>query len=171
MTDTTGTGLALLNAMTSAQLADHLRGCCGSVQWAEHMIAQRPFASTEAMLAACDDACRTLTREDWIEAFERHPRVGTSVAAAPADFRAAQEGQSDVGAALAAANGAYEQRFGFACIMCPARDDSEEMLAITRARLGNAPPIELRIAAEEQRKLARLQLQALVQSLSGPPSA
>ncbi|MDB4887082.1 MAG: decarboxylase [Gemmatimonadetes bacterium] len=174
-------GLARLNAMPQAELAEHLRECCGSVHWMEQMIARRPFASTDSMLAASDDACRVLTREDWIEAFEHHPRLGESQASVPQGARSRawsekeQASLADVGtelrSALAAANRAYEQRFGYICIICASGRDSEELLAITRARLGNAPNIELRIAAEEQRKITRLRLQKLVLDLAAEAQA
>lgn len=171
MTDTVARDIARLNAMPADELATQLRACCGSTAWVERMIARRPWPSAEALLAACDDVCRTLGREDWLEAFAHHPRLGESRAAVEQDARARgwsareQSGMSDaaseVRAALAAANAAYEARFGFICIICATGRDSEELLAITRARLGNDPKIELRIAAEEQRKITRLRLQRL----------
>jgi OHCU decarboxylase len=173
--------LARLNAMPQTELAEHLRECCGSTHWIEQMTARRPFASTDNLLAASDDACRVLTREDWIEAFEHHPRLGESVASVPQGARGRawsakeQSSLADVGtdlrSALASANSTYEARFGYICIICASGRDSEELLAITRARLGNAPNIELRIAAEEQRKITRLRLQKLILDLASEPRA
>ena len=177
MMDVQARSVAALNAMQREQLAEHLRACCGSERWVERMIARRPFANPEAVLAASDAVCKSLAAEDWLEAFAHHPRLGETRAAVPQGARARgwsageQAGLADAGgdlrAALAAANAAYEQQFGYICIICATGRDSEELLAITRARLGNTPKIELRIAAEEQRKIARLRLRKLFDAAPG----
>jgi OHCU decarboxylase len=171
MMDHLARSVAKLNAMPLDELTAHLRACCGSTRWVERMIARRPFASPDAVLGASDAVFRGLSEEDWMEAFRHHPRIGESHAAVPQDARAEswsageQSGLSNAGAAvrtaLASANDAYEQQFGYICIICATGKDSEELLAITRARLGNTPQIELRIAAEEQRKITRLRLRKL----------
>lgn len=171
MTTTAECTVAALNAMPRDDLARHLRACCGSARWVERMIARRPWTSLDDLLESSDDVCRALRPEDWMEAFAHHPRLGESQSALPQDDRArgwsAGEQAALSGAAvelkraLAAANAAYERQFGYICIVCAAGKDSEELLAVTRARLGNAPQIELRIAAEEQRKITRLRLQKL----------
>ena len=73
-----------------------------------------------------------------------------------------------VAAALADANRAYEARFGFIFILCATGLSADEMLAALQRRLGNAPEVERRIAAEEQRKIMLLRLEKLV---AGVPNA
>ena len=68
---------------------------------------------------------------------------------------------------LAEANAAYDARFGYICIICATGKSAEEMLAITRSRLSNAPAAELCAAAEEQRKITRLRLEKLVHDDTG----
>ena len=63
---------------------------------------------------------------------------------------------------LAEVNRQYEQRFGTIYIVCATGKSAEEMLAIARQRLNNSPDDELRVAAEEQRKITRLRLLKLV---------
>jgi OHCU decarboxylase len=172
MPDRVETGVQRLNALPPDALAGHLRACCGSKEWVTRMIALRPFASSSALMSACDEVCRMLTREDWLEAFSHHPRLGESRAQVAQDERARawsareQAGLATAGEnvreALAAANAMYEQEYGYICIISAAGKDPEELLAVTRARLGNTPQIELRIAAEEQRKITRLRLGKLV---------
>ena len=65
-------------------------------------------------------------------------------------------------AALAAANQAYEARFGFIFIVCATGRSSEELLMLLNQRLQNDPETELRVAAEEQRKITRLRLEKLL---------
>ena len=172
--------VAELNAMPREALAAHLRACCGSARWVERMIARRPWTSLDDLLASSDEVGRALGDDDWFEAFSHHPRLGESQAAAPQDARArgwsAGEQAALSGAAaelrraLASANTAYERQFGYICIVCATGKDPEELLAITRARLGNTPQIELRIAAEEQRKITRLRLRKLCQDVQGVTS-
>ena len=181
MTEVMARGTSALDAMDRDRLSEYLRACCGSSHWVDAMIARRPFTTATAVLAASDEVCKSLSREDWLESFTHHPRLGESQAAVEQGERArgwsAREqaglmtAGTDVRTALAAANVAYEERFGFICIICAAGKDPEELLAVTRARLGNSPKIELRIAAEEQRKITRLRLERLLRDLGTPVSA
>jgi len=63
--------------------------------------------------------------------------------------------------ALADGNRAYEARFGFIFIVCATGKTAEEMLALLHARLPNERDRELRVAAEEQRKITRIRLEKL----------
>ena len=67
-----------------------------------------------------------------------------------------------VGERLATANREYEARFGYLFIVCATGKSAEEILAILERRLANGPGEELRIAAEEQRKIMRLRLAKLL---------
>ena len=59
-------------------------------------------------------------------------------------------------------NREYEHRFGYIFIVLASGKSAEEMLALARERLGNDPDLELRTAAEEQRKITRLRLEKLL---------
>jgi len=63
---------------------------------------------------------------------------------------------------LAEANRDYEARFGYIFIVCATGKTAAEMLALLERRLPNDPDAELRIAADEQRKITRLRLTKLV---------
>ena len=65
-------------------------------------------------------------------------------------------------AEFAERNRAYEDRFGFIFIVCASGKSSGELLAILEVRMQNNPKNELRIAAEEQRKITRLRLEKLI---------
>jgi 2-oxo-4-hydroxy-4-carboxy-5-ureidoimidazoline decarboxylase len=62
---------------------------------------------------------------------------------------------------LAAANREYEARFGYIFIVCATGKSAEEMLALLERRLTNRADEELRIAAEEQRKIMQLRVAKL----------
>ena len=44
--------------------------------WAKKMAADRPYQSVAALDQAADRAWREAAREDWLEAFAAHPRIG-----------------------------------------------------------------------------------------------
>ena len=138
-----------------------LLACCGSHEWARRMRESQPFAGAGQMLETAARIWSELGPADWLQAFEAHPRIGESspeqsgVIGAPAD----------VLARLAAANRAYEERFGHIYIVCASGKTAAEMLAILEARLGNDAQTELRVAAGEQSKITRLRLEKLLESL------
>jgi 2-oxo-4-hydroxy-4-carboxy-5-ureidoimidazoline decarboxylase len=171
------TTVAELDALPAREAAELLRSCCGATRWVSGMLARRPFATEPALLSAADEVWRSLGDADWREAFAHHPRIGESRSAAAQSQRARdwssgeQSGMNaaadSVRTALAEANAAYDARFGYVCIICAAGRSAEEMLALTRSRLSNAPDAELRIAAEEQRKITRLRLEKLFHDDTG----
>ncbi len=165
-------GLRRLNALPTGRARNLLLACCGSARWAEQMAERRPFGSLEELLSASDAICAGLGPGDWLEAFRGHPRIGETRAPAEASEQArswSQQEQSSAShrsdqtrAALAEGNRAYEQRFGYLFIVCATGKSGEEMLAILNQRLANDPSAELRVAAEEQRRITQLRLEKLV---------
>jgi len=145
-----------------------LTRACGSTRWVDRMMQRRPFGSDRKLLFAARNEWFGLTEADWLEAFSQHPRVGDRAALAarfPATHDLSSTEQAGVGAAhagvlnaLAAANEAYFNRFGFIFIVCATGKTAEEMLALLRARLPNDRATELRAAAEEQAKITATRL-------------
>ena len=80
----------------------------------------------------------------------------------PENRRASRRRPRTLASELAAINDAYEARFGFIYIVCAAGKSAEELLDIARARLTNERDVELRVAAEEQRKITNLRLEKLI---------
>jgi 2-oxo-4-hydroxy-4-carboxy-5-ureidoimidazoline decarboxylase len=163
--------LDIINAAPEADARAALLRCCGSRRWADAMLARRPFASPVDLLAAADECFAALGRDDWLEAFAAHPRIGDldglrQKFAATADW-SAKEQAGVAGAAeqvlrdLAAGNQEYEDRFGHIFIVCATGKTAAEMLALLRERLPNPPDAELHIAAAEQAKITRLRLEKL----------
>ena len=127
------------------------------------MAAARPFPSVDAVLAASDRTWSALSASDWSEALASHPRIGDRAATGRAlrEQSAALGAAPEIQAALARANAEYEERFGRIFVVCAAGRSAREMLALCRQRLHNDPETELAAAAEEQRKINRLRLEAL----------
>jgi OHCU decarboxylase len=163
------TALDRLNSLPKEQAEEELLRYCGARAWAWDMAASRPFHDVAALLEAADRIWWSLTPADWLEAFRAHPRIGER--SVHADERAARWSEqeqagaraagADASAALADGNRVYEQRFGHIFLICATGLSAEEMLANLRARMHNDPQMELRVAAEEQRKITRIRLEEL----------
>jgi OHCU decarboxylase len=161
-----------LNRATEPEAAGQFRACCGASRWVELMVARRPFASLEALLAAADQEWASTGPADWDEAFGHHPRIGerramAAVSPAARDWsageqRAAESADDEVRLALGRANAAYERRFGRTCIVCATGRTADQILADIRTRLANDPGQELAVAVEEQRKITALRLKRLL---------
>jgi 2-oxo-4-hydroxy-4-carboxy-5-ureidoimidazoline decarboxylase len=165
--------LSRLNALAQGEARDALRRCCGATRWLEAMVAGRPYAGREALFAAAERAWWSLAREDWLEAFRQHPKIGdadalrtrfpTTAAWAASEqggVRAAGEATLD---SLGDGNRSYQARFGYIFIVCASGKSAEELLGLLRARLGNAPDDELRVAAFEHAKITRIRLEKLLE--------
>ena len=162
-----------LNALPVEEASAELLKSCGSTRWARAMCEERPFRDTRALADAADRVWLGLGREDWLEAFRSHPKIGERRAARETGEGARrwseeeQEGARDAGGdvldALAEANREYERRFGHIFIVCATGKSAAEMLALLRRRLANDPDTELRVAAEEQRRITRLRLEKLLE--------
>ena len=151
-----------LNSASEARASELLRDCCASSSWVEQMIARRPFTSRDEILSAADEIWWSLGEKDWLEAFEAHPRIGGQ-SAERESRRAAGWSTGEQAAVLDASlpvlnelvevNREYEERFDYTYIVFATGKSAEEMLAIANERLNNDPATELKIAAEEQRKI------------------
>jgi OHCU decarboxylase len=164
--------VADLDAMPEERATMALAECCGSSRWVSAMVARRPFRSRDAVLSAADQVWGSLSPADWLEAFSHHPRIGERKSAvqqsdrgtawAAGEQSGVEQASEDVRVALASANREYEQRFGYIYIVFATGKSAVEMLAVARGRLRNDPDVEIRIAAEEQRKITRLRLDKLL---------
>jgi 5-hydroxyisourate hydrolase/2-oxo-4-hydroxy-4-carboxy-5-ureidoimidazoline decarboxylase len=161
--------LAELNGLDEDVATRELLRCCGSTRWAREMAGARPFTSMEAVTAAADTIWTGLDRADWMEAFAAHPQIGARAEAGDGGWAAAEQAgaasaSTDVLARLVEANREYEARFGFTFIVCATGKSAEEMLQLLEGRLDNDPLIEVRVAADEQRKITRLRIAKLLDS-------
>lgn len=160
-----------LDALRGEEATAVFHSCCGSSRWVEGMIARRPFGTVDGMLAAADDSWKATGPDDWREAFSHHPRIGEkrseiTQGARAAAWSAAEQERSQPATAsvqekLEALNRTYEERFGHIYIVCAEGKSADELLQIAERRLCNDPATELRIAADEQRKITELRLRKL----------
>jgi 2-oxo-4-hydroxy-4-carboxy-5-ureidoimidazoline decarboxylase len=158
--------LGELNALDAGAAAGEFLRCCGSARWAQRMAAARPFARVDALAARADAIWSELEPHDWLEAFAAHPEIGGS---GEVSTWSTQEQSGVAGAGeqtrrrLVEANREYRSRFGYIFIVCASGKTGEQMLARLEARLRHDADDELRVAAEEQRKITKLRLAKLLE--------
>ncbi|MEX2323507.1 MAG: 2-oxo-4-hydroxy-4-carboxy-5-ureidoimidazoline decarboxylase [Acidimicrobiia bacterium] len=142
--------------------------CCASTAWAAAMTEGRPYQELAHLLADAEEQWWELTSEDWMEAFASHPKIGERWAgndthtAWSRDEQSAVGDDSELATALAEANEAYEDRFGYTFIVFASGKTGEEMLALCRERLANDELTELGMAATEQARITNLRLRKML---------
>ena len=161
-----------LNGLAQGDAVEAFLRCCGSSAWAAEMADRRPYADLAEMLARADEVWSGLGPEDWLEAFAHHPRIGgddsaqqrfqTTRAWSAGEQSGAAGASDELRSRLAAGNDEYFERFGFVFLICATGRSAAEMLASLQSRIGNDRDTELRIAAEEQRRILRLRIEKLV---------
>lgn len=164
--------LEQLNTLSLEQATTAFMQCCVAERWVQKMVHSRPYVSREDLCQRADAYWSEMLEADWLQAFEGHPKIGDvhSLKQKYAATKSLAAGeQASVNAAdeavlqrLATGNQAYEQRFGFIFIVCATGKSAAEMLALLEDRLPHERALELRIAAEEQRKITQIRLQKLV---------
>jgi OHCU decarboxylase len=167
------TDLQQLNELPREQAVTELLKCCGSRKWAGRLADELPFHDIDSLLQTSDGIWWALDDADWLEAFSHHPKIGEKRAAHEVSPEARAWSEDEQAAArtadeetmreLAAANREYERRFGFIFIVCATGKTTKEMLALITERLRNEVDKELRVAAEEQRRITHLRLKKLLQ--------
>jgi OHCU decarboxylase len=161
-----------LNALPPHAVEPLLAACCGAPGWVSGMLARRPFTSRDELLDASDAVCAKLSNDQWLAAFAHHPRIGEQRATAAVsetakrwsegEQRDATGGDELLQDQLREAQRRYEMRFGYIFIICASGRSAPEIMSELEARLSNDHHMELRTAAEEQRKITRLRLEKLV---------
>ena len=132
----------------------------------------RPFENLADVIAHANEAWWSLDRDDWLEAFRSHPKIGEKKAAESVSAQSKKwSGQEQAGVNTASAettnaltklNNAYEQKFGFIFIICATGKTPDEMLSALRRRVEHDSAEELPIAAAEQCKITELRLKKLL---------
>lgn len=148
-----------------------LTQCCAAQAWVAKMVNARPFNTVDEILNAAQAYWQTMDEANLLAAFSAHPKIGDVNSLhkkfANTQTLAANE-QSGVNGsthetleALAQANEAYFQKFGFIFIVCATGKSAEHMLNLLNQRLPNNHSTELKNAAREQAKITALRLQKL----------
>ena len=156
--------LAALNICDAEFAEAQFRRCCASGQWVRGMTNARPFDGIEELESCADHLWAQCPPREWLAAFAAHPKIGASEGSAwsKQEQSAVMSADDAVREELARANREYEEKFGFIFIVCAAGKAPGEMLETLRTRMRNTPGVELREAAEQQRRITRLRLRKML---------
>jgi OHCU decarboxylase len=158
--------LEWFNALPREAALQQLMAICSSRRWAEAMAGARPFDDLAHLHETADSVWLALGPEDWLEALEGHPRIGEKGGAAEDHSRQEQAGMQrasdSVRDAIADGNRRYEERFGHVFLIAASGREPQEILAELTRRLDNDPEDELRIAAQEHRRITGLRLDRML---------
>jgi 2-oxo-4-hydroxy-4-carboxy-5-ureidoimidazoline decarboxylase len=157
--------VAEFDAAPAADAAAELMPCCASKRWIAGLVSGRPYARLDRLTAASD---ALLARLDWSElesALAGHPRIGEQPRSDGRSDGWSRQEQAGVAGAeelvrreLAAANRAYEKRFGHVFLICATGLSADTMLGALRSRLRNDPVAEREVVRGELVKIVRLRL-------------
>jgi 5-hydroxyisourate hydrolase/2-oxo-4-hydroxy-4-carboxy-5-ureidoimidazoline decarboxylase len=165
--------LEQFNELDNEKVKQQLASCCGAVKWVSLLAQKHPFTSEMGLV---DEATTTWYNEcneqDWLEAFTHHPKIGdvksleekfaTTKHLAGVEQAGVVKATSNVIEALADANKAYEEKFGFIFIVCATGKTADEMLRLLNDRLQNSHEEELNIAMGEQHKITIIRFKKLL---------
>ncbi|MFI6690824.1 2-oxo-4-hydroxy-4-carboxy-5-ureidoimidazoline decarboxylase [Streptomyces sp. NPDC050433] len=158
-------GLTRFNTSSDSAALTALHEVCASTAWGSELLAHRPYATADALLAASDTATAGLTAAALAEAMAGHPPIGRPK---PGDPTSAREQRGMAGASdelkaeLLDLNLAYQDRFGHVFLICATGRTGEQMRDAVRIRIGNSPEQERAVVRTELGKINRIRLTRLV---------
>jgi 2-oxo-4-hydroxy-4-carboxy-5-ureidoimidazoline decarboxylase len=155
------------NCLPHEEASEALLCSCGSHAWAEIMVRKRPYSSVSELLENSDRVWEGLSTDDWLEAFRCHPRIGAvsardasegSLALSKEEQGQVLDSSREVLERMAEGNRLYEKQFGFTFIVCATGKSADEILNLLYERLDQEPQVEIRDAAEQQRRITQIRL-------------
>jgi 2-oxo-4-hydroxy-4-carboxy-5-ureidoimidazoline decarboxylase len=152
------------NEASGDSLRPRLLDLTASPRWADQLIAGRPYADRERLLATSDELVLGLDEGQVDAALAGHPRIGERGSEQSTREQAGMsQADASVQAAMAQGNAAYEERFGRIYLVAAAGRSAEELLALLHARLDNDPDTELDVVRGELARITRLRLSELLE--------
>ncbi|MFE2495692.1 2-oxo-4-hydroxy-4-carboxy-5-ureidoimidazoline decarboxylase [Streptomyces scopuliridis] len=165
MTSTSQPGLTRFNTSPDSVALPALHEVCASGAWGTTLLAQRPYAGLNALLAASDTATGELDGADLAEALAGHPPIGRPKPGDPVSARE-QRGMAgapeELKAEMLELNLAYQERFGHVFLICATGATGERMRDALKTRIGHTPERERAIVRTELGKINRIRLTRLV---------
>ena len=162
--------IAWFNDADAEDVRGQILALTAAPAWADELVAGRPYPDVEALIRHSEDILLNVDSDQIDAALAGHPRIGEqaqgldAVSAArsageQAGMRSADTAQKQ---ALAAANAAYEQKFGRIYLVAAAGLSAAELMAKAQARLHNDPVTELDAVRAELASITRLRLTGLL---------
>lgn len=161
------------NASDAADAASVVGVWAAIPAWVDALVAGRPYGSVDELAAHARALAAAWAPEDLDAALAHHPRIGQRPVGAGAEAAASRQEQAamtdaatDVAAAIAAGNTAYEERFGRVFLIRAAGRSPEQILAELERRLGGDDGTEAAEALAQLAEIAILRLRGSVTDFS-----
>lgn len=162
--------LATFNQLSANEAQSAIRHCVVIPHWQQSMVAGRPFASIEALLATADALARHWQQPELEAALSAHPRIGERADGADKESvlsrgeqSAMQQADYALQQAMQQGNKAYEARFGRVFLIRAKGRSGEQMLAELQRRLQNSEVTEQQEALDQLREITLLRLKETIQ--------
>lgn len=159
------------NLQSPMKARSDLLKCCGSTAWVDKLIKHFPYSSIESLKLISDKCWYSCTKNDFLEAFSHHPKIGDQTVSdkkhtsttewAQQEQSAVKDAEQNILSDLSKANLIYEKKFGYIFIICATGKTAIEMLDLFTKRLNNELEEELIIAINEQNKITHLRINKL----------
>ncbi|HEU0196897.1 MAG TPA: 2-oxo-4-hydroxy-4-carboxy-5-ureidoimidazoline decarboxylase [Nevskiaceae bacterium] len=145
--------------------------CLDIPRWAGALLARRPYATIDGVVAAARDAADPFTLAELDRALSHHPRIGERAGGSGAAARMSAAEQASLGAssaelerALADGNAEYERKFNRVFLIRAAGRTRAEILAELKHRMAHTEAEELVVIAQQLREIAALRLTGVIQA-------
>ena len=156
------------NTVSAAEAAEVLRRCAAVDSFVTAVVAGRPYADLDSLLATAAAQTDMWSDAEVETALALQPPSGTKVAGHGRSARlsrkeraALEDEEADVLARLDEGVATYEARFGRPYLVRAAGRAPEQLLAILKQRLGHDDMTERRVTREQLGEIALLRLQQL----------
>lgn len=164
--------LEKFNNLGKQQAREELIKCCTSLSWVEAVEKRRPFSNLRELKDFAQEVWFSLSKTDWLEAFEGHPMIG-DVESLKAKFSNTKkmasseqglvvEADEEVIKELSTLNKEYFEKYGFIFIVFATGKSAVEMLNILKSRIVNSKEDEIKNASIEQNKITILRLEKVL---------
>jgi len=158
------------NSAPTEDVTGSLRACVDVPDWADHLLAGRPYSDVDDIVRRADYLARKWSHADLLQALAAHPRIGehTSGPRVEAAMSAREQGgvvvDQEVTYRLRAGNVEYERRFDHVFLIRAAGRSGHDILAELYRRLDNDESTEMAETAHELRDIALRRLRAVLSS-------
>ena len=131
------------NSATDEDARRMLLTCLDAPQWADRVLAGRPYDTVGEVEAAMVAASAAISDEELEQALARHPRIGE---------------RADLARRLEEGNRAYEDRFGRVFIVRAAGRSGTDILEHLQRRLDNSDELERAATIDQLTQIAVLRM-------------
>lgn len=162
--------LEALNQLPEAQFLERIGGPLEGETWlAAKVIASRPFADVEALIAAFEQAIESASTDEKVKLIASHPDLAGTLDRALSAASVQEQAAAGLNhltpkehAEFSALNNAYRTRFGFPFVICARENTKDSILTQFRQRLEQPRDQEIETGAAQVFRILRLRLLDLI---------